>query len=103
MRASLPRLLPDIRRAAGASAVVHGGVRREDRRLVLELRVDADAASSPLRVEGPDAAALFRAYRAAAPQWLSSFAHPGAAPDLPANAALAAGRGWLALDRDDAK
>ena len=102
---SLQRQLPDIMRAANAAVLVHGGVRRENRQLVLDLQADGDSAHkpAPLHVGAVDGAGLFAAYRSAAPQWLATLAHPGAAPDLPADAALAAGRAWLALDRDDAQ
>ena len=102
---TLQRQLPDIMRAANATRLLRGALHREGQRLVLELQSDANGAinNAPLRVEGDDAAALFAAYRQSAPGWLTAFARPATPAHLAPNAALAAGRGWLALDNNEAR
>ncbi len=101
---ALQRQMPDIARAANADVVVRGALQRDASGFALELaalRTDTGA-STPLRITGADAAALFAAYAAAAPAWLRGFAHPVPTPEFPASVLLPAGRGWLAADKHDA-
>ena len=102
--AALLRQLPDIARAAAATATLRGSVRRDAGDFVLDLDLDGGAAAAPptLRVRGADAATVFAAYQAQLPRWLDSVAHPGAPPPLAAAALLGFGRGLLAADRGDA-
>ena len=102
---ALTRQLPDIARAANATRVLRGEVRRDKAglTLVLDWIVPDDAASAPRRItiHGADAAALFAAYSTSAAAAFQSIGlHAGAPPPLAASALPAFGRGLIALDAE---
>jgi tetratricopeptide (TPR) repeat protein len=99
---ALQRQLPDVARAAGATRLVRGLLRRDAQGLVLELSIDDEpafaAGAQSLRLQGADDAALFAAYTIAAPAWLDSAKIAIASPPVLPAALAVYGRGLLASD-----
>ncbi len=100
---ALVRQLPSVARAASASDLLAGDLKRTPRGLALELSwIDAAGPDAPHRVtlEGADAAALFAAYGAQLPAVLKDArVRLGPPPALPAASLATFGRGLVALDQ----
>jgi tetratricopeptide (TPR) repeat protein len=100
---ALVRQLPSVARAASASELLSGTLKRTRSGLALELSwADAAGGDPPRRVavEGADAAALFAAYTAQLPEALRpERVRVAAPPVLPAGSLETFGRGLVALDQ----
>jgi tetratricopeptide (TPR) repeat protein len=103
--AALQKQLPDVARAANATRILAGDVKRNGNGLALDLTWSVPSSATPPRqivLKGADAAALFAAYTAAFAQKLrDDGVRVAAPPPLGAAALPAFGRGLLALDAND--
>ena len=104
---ALQRRLPDLARAANATALIVGELRRAPPGLLLELRwiEPGKPGNTPvLTARGADFASLFKDYESAAATWLAaSQLRAGSSPRLQPAALTAFGQALLALDQHDAQ
>ncbi|HEY6985726.1 MAG TPA: protein kinase, partial [Rhodanobacteraceae bacterium] len=100
---ALAAQLPAVARAANATRLLDGDLKRDASNLVLDLTwTEPGATTAPqhVAVRGKDAAALFAAYTTAlGPALRSDGVHAGTSPPLAPSALEGFGRGLLALDQ----
>ena len=100
--AALLRQLPEIAAAAGASALLHGSLRRDADGIRVDIALWNSAAPNAATnrvIRGRAVAALVAAYESdVAALFAAAGSHPAAPPPLPATLLVALGNGLLALD-----
>jgi tetratricopeptide (TPR) repeat protein len=95
----LLRQLPEIARAADATQILHGQLRRDGAQLVLDLELwKADQAAAQVRIQGKDATALGDAYFARAGELLRKAGISAQAPTFPSADLTAFGQALAAAD-----
>jgi len=104
--AALLRQLPEIATAARATMLLHGTLRRDGKRLVLQMHlwpVDANPGKGIVDASGADAATLFDNYIAVAgTAFVGAGVHAGSPPPLPAASIEPFGEGLLRVDENKA-
>jgi tetratricopeptide (TPR) repeat protein len=102
---ALQKQLPDVARAASATRLLTGDLRRDGNGLALDLVWAVPGSATPphaIALKGADAAALFAAYASAfAPHLRDDGVRLAAPPPIGSAALPAFGRGLLALDAND--